>query len=166
MPAHQKHAKHPSAMVFVLKGLIPYTRENLLLSFNPSRFFRELEKTSHYSGQTLKHAYWRAKHGGYISGSDIPRLTERGLSFVKPYTAKKLAKHSKLMVIFDVPEDLSAARRRFREVLREWQFEQVQKSVWTSNLDYKDLLEDLVDELGLNEHVEIYESHRLYPKSV
>lgn len=68
------------------------------------------------------------------------------------------------MVIFDVPEEELALRQRLRLQLKKWDFIQVQKSVWATDMDYKDHLIMFIDELGLRDCVEIYESAKLFPK--
>ena len=67
------------------------------------------------------------------------------------------------MVIFDIPEDEVGLRQRLRAQLKEWQFDQIQKSVWATDMDYRDALVGLITELSAEEYVEIYEGARLYP---
>ena len=83
---------------------------------------------------------------------------------MQPFVATKLAKNVQLMVIFDIPEDDARVRRRLRLLLNEWQFTQVQKSVWVSDFDYETVLVQAVKELGLEKCVQIFECARMYPK--
>lgn len=83
---------------------------------------------------------------------------------MQPYIATKLAKQARLMVTFDIPEENSHLRRQLRQLLREWHFEQVQKSVWISQYDYGSVLVEAIEELGLGECVQVFECARLYPK--
>lgn len=69
------------------------------------------------------------------------------------------------MVIFDIPEEQSAKRRQFRNLLKSWQFQQVQKSVWTSDYNYKILLVEAIETLGLGRYVQTYECLRLFPET-
>ncbi|MGB4967425.1 MAG: hypothetical protein WBO35_04455 [Candidatus Saccharimonadales bacterium] len=66
--------RHP-ALVYVLRGLFPPTRENLLLSFKPGLFFAELEKVSGYKKRTLQQTFYRARKQGLISTHPVPHLT-------------------------------------------------------------------------------------------
>ncbi|OGL36323.1 CRISPR-associated endonuclease Cas2 [Candidatus Saccharibacteria bacterium RIFCSPHIGHO2_12_FULL_48_21] len=163
------HLKKPlrerSPLVYVLVALIPYSKPNLLLSYKPSLFFNELEKVSRYKKSTLQKAYNRGLKNGLIHKSaDLPKLTALGKRKIAPYTAGKLGDESQLLVIFDVPESRARARRTLRLLLRAWGFKQVQKSVWASNLDYREVLVEVIDELDLKQSVEVHESVRLYPK--
>lgn len=163
--ASRQRKKH-SALVFVLKGLIPYSKENLLLSFSPNRFYNELEKVSGHRQATLKNAYWRAKQKGLIEETQkTAELTAKGFKEIRPFMAKRLGKNARLMVIFDIPEQQASKRQQLRNILRQWKFKQIQKSVWVTDLDYKDLLAEVIGELKLSGCVEIYESSRLFPQS-
>jgi DNA-binding transcriptional regulator PaaX len=157
--------RNRTAIQVILRGLMPYTRENLLLSTNPSRFFHELEKTSGYKLKTFQNAAWKAEKDGLIKREDnLIKITEKGKRKVKDFEAVKLSGPARLMVIFDIPEQRAADRNRLRALLYEWQFKQAQKSVWISNYDYRKPLVKAVDELGLNSCVQIYECARLYPR--
>jgi len=145
--------------------MVPYSKENLMLGFKPSKFFNELEKVSGHKQSTLKNAYWRGQRQGFIdSFGQQPKLTAKGMDEIKPFLAKHLDSHARLMVIFDVPEEKRVARHRLRMLLKSWGFEQIQKSVWATDMDYRELLVEEVGELGLEGCVEIYESLRLFPR--
>jgi DNA-binding transcriptional regulator PaaX len=148
-----------SALAFILKGLMPYTRENLMLSFKPNLFFNELEKISKYKRKTLEEAARRAREQGLIEETQnhLLCLTELGKKRALPFVAKELRDGAKLMLIFDIPEDQVIARQRLRRLLRKWGFEQVQKSVWMSGYDFGEAIREAVDELGINECVKLYE---------
>jgi CRISPR-associated endonuclease Cas2 len=161
-----RQRKKHSAIIFVLKSMIPYSQENIMLGFKPNQFFNELEKSSGHKQATLKNAYWRAQQQGYIDSSGRqPKLSAKGLEEVKPFLAKHLGKQARLLVIFDVPEDKRAARNQLRAQLSYWEFEQIQKSVWATDMDYKLLLVETVSDLQLGGCVEIYESVRLFPET-
>ncbi|MBL8121695.1 CRISPR-associated endonuclease Cas2 [Candidatus Saccharibacteria bacterium] len=156
--------KHP-ALIYVLRGLLPYTRENMLLSFKPSTFFYELERVSGFSENTLRSTYYRARRDGLIAIDVVPILTEKGLRKVVPYEAKKLGNQARLIVLFDVPEHRVVTRNAFRRLLRGLGFEMVQQSVWVTDKDFRSILLDAVAEFDLKDCVEIHESVRLFPKS-
>lgn len=154
-----------SALTSVLKALIPYSRENLLLTYKPNQFFDELERSTTYGRQTLKNAMWQAKSRGLVEREGkLVKLTSKGLKAMRPYTAQKLNHGANLMVVFDIPETESYLRQRLRTLLREWRFEQVQKSVWVSKYDYKKYLVQALKEMDAQDYVQVFECARLFPK--
>lgn len=164
-----RNDKPKSALAFVLLGLVPYSRPNMLLAFRPNQFFNELEKISRYKQATLRAAYWRAQQQDLIKqkieqDKNVVRLTEKGRRKIALFVAEKLKSDASLMVIFDIPEDQSSSRRKFRQVLKDWQFSQVQKSVWMTDKDYHEELIEVIKELGLDNYVELYECARHFPK--
>jgi len=156
--------KQQSALVFILKSFIPYSNESLMLAYHPHRFFNQLEKISRYKRQTLERTYNRGIQRGLISKQD-KRLTTKGLRAVQPYIAANLERGARLMVAFDIPEDSTNSRRRFREILKAWQFKQEQKSVWSTERDLREVLVEVIKELELEKYVEIHEYFRLFPRS-
>jgi len=157
--------KQPSAKYILLRALIPYSKDNLKLSFRPNQFFNRLEKASGYSHKTFQNAAWEAEKEGLIRREDrLIAITEKGKKKLQPFAAVKLGKKAKLMIIFDVPEKRSADRQRLRLLLREWHFTQAQKSVWITDYDYRKPLLKAVDELALGSCVQLFECAKLYPK--
>jgi len=67
------------------------------------------------------------------------------------------------MLVFDIPEDERHKRDRLRLLLRELSFEQVQKSVWTSENDHRDYIRAEIHDFGLDEYVQLYESRLIKP---
>lgn len=147
-----------SPLIFVLKGLVPYTHENLLLSFRPSEFFYELEKLSGHSRGSLRAAYGRAQRSGLVTCDPIPRLTKMGRQKLQPFVAQYLPGKGQLLVVFDIPEATAFARRQFRLLLRQLQFEQVQQSVWITVFDHRQTLTEAIKELHLDGCVKMYEA--------
>lgn len=152
--------KHP-ALLYVLRGLLPYTQENLLLSYKPKRFFAELEKVSGYKQSTLRNACARAKQRGYISGDTIPQLTDAGLKKLQPYIPRQLPSGAQLLVMYDVPVYMEAERRALIRLLKSLQFDMVQKSVWITSYDHRDTLRDAAKALGLGDCIVLYECARV-----
>lgn len=151
----------PSATTSVLLALVPFTEPNLRLSFNPTRFFDELERGSGYPRTTLQQSYARLKSRGLVTNDKVPQLTAKGRRAVQPYVATRLGGNAQLMVIFDIPEDFGEQRRQLRTLLRQLGFQQTQRSVWMSSMDHTAVLRDMIDELTLGEWVELYEVVRL-----
>jgi DNA-binding transcriptional regulator PaaX len=158
-------SKNNSTLHYLLKGLLPYSRENLTLSFNPNKFFNGLERQSGYARKSFVNAVRKAEQNGLIvREGNLLKITEKGKQEVKPFVPAKLNKNAQLMVIFDIPEYNSYARKRFRLLLREWRFVMVQRSVWVSNYDYRNALVAAVKELKLEDCVQAFECAKFFPK--
>lgn len=151
-----KPVRHKSALALVLKALIPYSRESIMLGFKPNAFFNELEHISKYKRSALEQAARRAQERGLIERDKKQRLrlTKLGKLHAQPFIAEKL-KDSKLMVIFDVSGDLE--RNRLRRLLKSWHFQQIQKSVWVCDYDHRANIAEVIKLLDLHESVRIYE---------
>ena len=154
--------KEKSSLVFILKALIPYTEANLMLAFKPSRFFYELEKISKHKRHTLEVAMRKAEKQKLIElkikqDQTIVQLTKLGQRTVRPFVAEKLGGDAKLMIIFDIPEEMVLARVKLRRVLRAWRFEQVQKSVWVTSYNHVASVNELINELNIKQYVLLYE---------
>lgn len=156
--------KYKSHTHYILSALLPYTEANIKLSFKPSAFFNDLEKLDKVkvNKKSLQTTYYRLIKRKLIKLDDsgTPRLTRKGINQVRPYKAKKLT-GSSLMVIFDIPEEERHKRRRFRTLLKELYFNQIQKSVWESRYDNRDYLRAEIDEMQLQEYVKVYESAQI-----
>lgn len=155
-----------SATTYVLLALVPYTKQNLLLSFSPNRFFNELDKTTPpFPRKTLREAYIRAEKAKLITiEQNKPRLTLAGKRKVQPYIAKTLSKDVYVMVIFDIPKATDWVRRRFRLMLKELEFVQIQQSVWATKQDHIAIVEEMVNELKLTHCVQVFEAARILPR--
>ena len=150
--------RRQSALLFVIKGLIPYTRENMMLAFKPNLFFNELEKISRYKKVSLENAFREAQRQKLIEReANVVRLTQLGEKIIRPYTAQQLSNEAKLMVIFDIPEDMAQVRARFRRILQSWQFKQIQKSVLVTSYDHSQSVKELIIELDVGSYVKLYE---------
>lgn len=161
----KKPLRERSALVYVLIALIPYSKPNLFLAYKPYLFYRELEKISRYKEATLRAAYARARQQKLIEHEhNLVRLTTKGRRKIAGFVAEKLEGDAKLMIIFDIPEDQSGKRQKFRNILKNWQIVQVQKSVWVTNKDFREELKELIREMDLYGYVELYECAPIYSK--
>jgi DNA-binding transcriptional regulator PaaX len=161
-----RHDELPDrALMYILQGLIPYTEANIKLTFKPNLFFNDLEKIAKRRKQTLRNAYYKAQKSGYIErGADgTPHLTAKGLKRLKRYRPERLDTSARLLVVFDIPEEEAWKRQRLRRLLRELRFVQLQKSVWESEFDHRDLLLAETRQYNLEQHVRIFEAACLYP---
>lgn len=154
--------KSTSATTHILLGLVPYTRQNLALSFHPNQFFNELERISGESSRTLRAAYVRAQQKGLINIDDTTiSLSLQARQTVQPFIAELLPSGGQLMVIFDIPEDLSYLRQKLRRILKELSFKQIQQSVWMTDKDHRSIITETVGALELDAYVQLYEAVRL-----
>lgn len=153
--------KPKSSLEFIILGLIPYTRPNLLLAFKPHQFFNELERLSGIPKENLKKTYTHAKRRGLISHSpDSTALSLKARQIAEPFIAAQLP-NARLMIIFDIPEAHRAQGRIFRRILRQLGCTQVQRSVWMTPRDYRVVLRETIDDLGLGRFVNMYAAEEL-----
>lgn len=157
-------AQPKTAKQFILRGLcLPLSEENLMLAFKPGRFFRELSKISGYSEKTLQDTASRAKRDGLlVSNGNMLELTEKGRREARPFVAQKLSGEGKLLIVFDIPEERAKLRHEFRRLLKELDFVYVQRSVWVSEYDHREVLLEAIDDLELDGCVAVYEAARLF----
>jgi hypothetical protein len=152
-----------TALQYVLLALVPYTDANLKLAFKPHAFFNDLEKISNKRSTALKQAYNRAMSDGYfyMNKAGGPILTAAGRKSVAPFVAKRLGKGARLLVIFDISEDEAWKRQRLRRLLNYLNFQQVQKSVWATNMDYRQIIRNEIKEINLQGCVQVHEAIEL-----
>jgi DNA-binding transcriptional regulator PaaX len=158
-------ARAHSVLQHVILGLVPYTDQNLMLAFKPNLFFNELQKISGRKANTIRNVYYRAQKQGLfeVDATGIPRLTDKGRLAAQPYEAKVLSGGAQLMIIFDIPEQERAKRLHLRRLLKDLSFVQIQKSVWVSPLDYRQLLKQEIAEHHLHPYVVLYEVAPIRP---
>lgn len=157
-----------SATHHVLKGLIPYTDSNLKLAYKPNLFFNELDKKLSKGKKStpklnnIKNAFKRSVNRGLITIDEtgVPRLTKKGRRALAPFEAK-IIKNAQLMVIFDIPEVKRWQRDKFRIVLKEFQFKQIQRSVWLTKLDCAYYIKLEIENLQLENDIKLYESKEI-----
>jgi len=158
--------KYRSASHYVLASIIPFTESNLKLAFKPSAFFADLNKLSagksrqQFQLKTIKSAYYRTIRQGlvHLENDGLPRLTAKGRRRLALYQPKILGKNARLLLVFDVPERLRYKRDKLRTILKEFRFQQIQKSVWESRYDSRQYLQEVIKEERLEEYIVVYES--------
>lgn len=156
--------KKASILKELLEALIPFTENNLLLTFKPHVFFTELEKKTQANRNTLAATMSRARHNKLIRLDEdgIPKLTWRGKTKINQTLAEELHKQQ-LMVIFDIPEADRSKRHELRSYLISQQFRCTQKSVWVTKFNVIDELLEIVAELQLGKYVQIHLCKQVYP---
>lgn len=160
----QYTGKTPETVLgYMLKSLIPYSQPNLKLAFKPSLFFKELSQVEHRRKRAVETAYYRAKRQGLIDFDErgMPCLTDKGWDKLRVFEPRELLSGARLMVIFDIPEHERWKRQRFRRILINYRFTQIQKSVWITKYDYTELLREEIRHSDLFDYVRIYETQRV-----
>jgi DNA-binding transcriptional regulator PaaX len=156
-----KNGKKMSTKKFLLLAIVPYSQPGLMLAYKPSLFFNELERLSGTSSATFRVAFSRAKQSGLITqNNNNISLSLRARQIVQPFVAQKLPR-GVLVVMFDIPEDLANKRQQLRLLLKELRFKQIQKSVWSSDMDYREIMIDTIDGLSIQDYVMLYEAARI-----
>lgn len=150
-----------SATTYLLMALLPYTEPNMKLAFKPNQFFNDLDKLTDHSKSHLQTAFNRAVKKGWIKlDNDEVKLSLEARQSVEPFVARKLS-GAKLMVIFDIPEDYAALRQKFRLILKQLEFVQIQQSVWMTDRDYRKIIIETINKLDLGDYVELYEAIKI-----
>jgi FPC/CPF motif-containing protein YcgG len=159
---YKKIKRNNSTTRDVILALIPYTKQNILLTFKPNQFFNELEKTSDSSANSLKHTFNRMKRENIIFiDKNIIVLSLKARQIVQPFIARTIPNNAQLMVIFDIPEDHANLRQKFRNLLRQLKFKQIQQSVWSTNMDHGAIIFESINELNITNWVQLYEASRI-----
>ena len=153
--------KYKSSTHYLLSSLVPYTEANLSAVFLPRRFFSDLAKLDKkMSYEKIRNSYYYCLKKGYVIPDEItgqPIVTKLGLQKIKKLKGNKF-KNEKLLIVFDIPESERFKRRQFRTLLRQLRFNQVQKSVWSSDYDSQKFIEAEVRRLKLKDSVRIFKS--------
>jgi DNA-binding transcriptional regulator PaaX len=160
-------SKPSPVLMYIIKGLIPYTSANIKLAYKPNAFFNELERIIEKEGRlkasrnVIESTYYRAKNDGYFNydaSTESILLTEKAHDFLALYEPEKL-KGAKLLVTFDISETDRHKRAQLRQVLRILKFTHVQKSVWISEFDGREPLKKEIVRLGVQNNVIAYEAY-------
>lgn len=164
----QRRFKQHSTFHVLLRALMPYTKENLMLSFKPSQFFSELEKTTGSSRKSLQTAMSRAvKEGLVVRDGGVPVLTKSGEARAKLIPSGDPMKDGNyFLVVYDIPNEFDYARRRFALELRALGFKQYQKSFWVSQKNYTDAIVDIMTDLKIGRFVTLGTFARTYGHSL
>jgi len=149
--------RNSGVMKAVLKAFVPYSKENLMLTYKPNKFFNYLDELERQTGadrNTLHVTISRAKRAGLIRidpKTNQPVTTWRGKLKIKAKPENKSQRY--LIVIFDIPESMRRQRDQLRTYLQNTYAEPVQKSVWKTQYDIHDELNEAVRELNIERYV-------------
>ena len=145
-----------------MRAFIPFTEENLLLSYKPNQFFNRLDyldklvQITEANRQTVQSTISRAKRAGLlrVDSDGTPSTTWQGKIKAKVRPTKEL--HKYLVIIFDIPELRKKDRNKLRDYLRSNYCEMVQKSVWKTKYDIYDELLEVIEDLQIVSYVSVF----------
>jgi DNA-binding transcriptional regulator PaaX len=122
----------------------------------------------HLKKASLAQALRRLHQKGLIElvdeASIIIKLTDEGKAqalWEKTIHTRKVWDKKWRIVAFDIPESHSLIRDLFRRRLKEFQFKQLQKSVWVSKINCTDLLRNYIKDLGIAKWVSVLEAENV-----
>ncbi len=122
---------------------------------------RPLKKSS------LSKAIERLRTKGFIDAKKYERnltikINELGRQFIIT-KAKQEADWDGLwrIVVFDIPEEHKKIRSQIRWYLKQWEFKQLQKSVWVSKVDIVLELEEFVRDAKIANWVKVFEAKEI-----
>lgn len=164
----QRRFKQHSTFHILLRALVPYTKENLMLSFKPSQFFSELEKTTGSSRKSLQTAMSRAVKEGFVErDSGVPVLTPKGQARIdKVPNGELMWDGNYFLVVYDIPNEFDYARRRFALELRALGFKQYQKSFWVCKINHTEAITDIMVDLKIGPFVTLGTFAKTYGHSL
>ena len=93
-----------------------------------------------------------------ISNKKQIRLSNKGkIKLLKPYRGKKPNWDGRWRIIaFDIPEKRKGARKYFRNGIKYLGFKYMQKSLWVCPYDFTEKIEELIDILDIEKHVDYF----------
>jgi hypothetical protein len=151
----RRKLKARSKFEILLRALVPFTEENLTLTYKPAKFFANLEKATGSSRHSLESMVSRGVKQGYIKrDGGIPILTAEGKRRIQTIkNGEEMRDGNYFVVLYDIPEFLDGSRRRLAHELRVREFKQYQKSFWISEVNYSEEIIDIIAELNLGKYV-------------
>lgn len=154
-----------SAIGYILEGLLPYTDANLKLTFKPTQFYQELSRQTGMAESSLKNALVQAKKQNLIAHTGgkftFSKHAKMLVNRFKKLEATPL-KSGYMLVLFDIPQTHDKARRYLVRELKALRFKQIQKSVWASDHDNRDIILDIISELKIGRFVAISLTHPVF----
>ena len=158
-----RRSKYPSL------GIIDFL-ERWSFGGYPTRdqLFKKVSSEWRINRQLFSQRMYALERGGFIeyTGRGHIILTKTGLERVNFSHLEKLSLNKKLdgswrLVIFDIPEKQKHARKVLRDKLVEFNFYQLQKSVYVTPYVCEDEISQLVSILGVSSHVNIIKTKSL-----
>jgi len=145
-------------------GINPMSKVYLI-----ENFFNEMRKIDkHYEQKDFYQDMHYCKRQGYLDFKYSRKegysfsFTHKGMlklmskeSFVKSKKWELVKGDTRLMVIFDIPEEKHHLRNRFRKILKIMNYDEIQKSVFVSKYYSYDDLMLVVKALGIEEYIRV-----------
>ncbi|MCX6812740.1 MAG: hypothetical protein NTW79_03975 [Candidatus Berkelbacteria bacterium] len=142
----------------ILEALDTFLGAFLLSAGSSRRLYRELNKQRPDIDRDTfyhnLHSMNRRKLINYDHHSDSVEFTNKGLLKVVEKVCKKFP-NDKIFrfVSFDIPEDFSTRRDKFRSTLKRIGFKNVQKSLWVINKDASSVVEIAAYECQVEKYI-------------
>ena len=119
-----------------------------------------------YSPERISRGVYYLKKKGFVEVNKIPyQLTNKGkfrMSEVNLRRNMKRSDGSSTIIIFDIPQTQSQARRVFRRILQNLGFTHLQKSVLVGPYELPLEFYEFLDELKIRKHVKVIEGKIIY----
>lgn len=149
-------------ILVTLEAAVDYSIDLADYYSSPKRFIGWQPR---YNKSSLSTTISRLRKKGLVEktideGKVLLKLTEAGQEWVFLKKAEELIAWDGIwrIVIFDIPEKHARVRDKLRRRLKEWGFNQWQKSVWASKKSVTDHLRKLVKDLKVEDWVLVIES--------
>ncbi len=116
------------------------------------------------SQQTLQRTLWQLRRAKYLTARRIGQrllisLTTKGTATTLAHRLRQAKPNTagfSTVVIFDIPESQSWARKQFRLLLKQGGFTKLQQSVWVSRSDTYDTVVAFIKQVKLREWVNVF----------
>ena len=93
------------------------------------------------------------------------RLTNDGIRTAKVrqirWCSHRLPEGMYCMVVFDVPEEIRHVRDRLRRLLKRMSFQNLQRSVWVTNMDVSVQVRKFIEDEGLSKLVHVFQTRQI-----
>lgn len=119
-------------------------------------FLVNSSKNKEISSEKISKLTYDLKRSGYIreSKNSCVELTNKAkIKIIDKYSQKNKPDGKIRIVSFDIPEDMRIKRNRFRKILKNIGFKQIQKSLWACNSNQGELVEIAANDLGVSDYV-------------
>lgn len=156
--------KKGSVSDLILLALEKAASEEILGTFSYSaqmKYIKNLPNLSTVKKPTLSQAIRRLRNNGLLEqeksheGEVALRLTQIGRDFIG---VKEEWDGKYRVIVWDIPENKRRLRDLLRRKLKEWEFKDLQKSVWVSKRNVANKLRKLILELEMEKWVVVFES--------
>jgi len=143
----------------LLNHLYAASQDFVVRKFNRKKFYQEISLNNKLTSEQFSSLFYELKRNKYIetdnSEHDLSiKLTNKAkMKIVDDIAAKQNICKKFCFVSFDIPERLHLQRDKFRSAIKRMGFRQIQQSLWVSNKNLGDLVDDAALEYDVSEYV-------------